>query len=39
MYEEEKEVVTNLTHTTEDHTKFSQFEDEFVAEEQEVWFS
>jgi len=30
---------SSLIHTTEEHTKFSIIEDEFVAEDQMVWFS
>lgn len=30
---------TSLVHTKEEHTKFSSFEDEYVAEDEKVWFS
>ena len=37
--ENNEETSTNLRHTTEEHTKYSCCEDEYVAEEQEVWFA
>ena len=34
-----QEIVTNLHHTNEEHTKYSTIEDELDAEDNQVWFS
>lgn len=32
-------VTTEMCHTIEEHTKYSSTEDEFLAEDEQVWFS